>query len=72
MEVTISGTWMRLDFDHDGSVSIDDLKKSMVGLYEFLMNFDLIESSTHIKSALYSSAIAYMQADLDKYESKLK
>ena len=24
---------MRLDFDHDGSVTIDDLKKSMVGLY---------------------------------------
>ena len=26
VSVTIEGTWMRLDFDHDGSVSLDDLK----------------------------------------------
>jgi ribosome-associated protein YbcJ (S4-like RNA binding protein) len=51
---------MRLDFDHDGSVSIDDLKKSMVGLYEFLKNFDVIETTSQIKSKLYSDAIAYM------------
>ena len=46
VQVTVSGTWMRLDFDHDGSVSIDDLKKSMVGLYEFLKNFDVIETTS--------------------------
>lgn len=62
---------MRLDFDHDGSVSIDDLKKSMVGLYEFLKNFDVIETTSQIKSKLYSDAIAYMQAELDQ-ENKLK
>ncbi len=46
VQVTVSGTWMRMDFDHDGSVSIDDLKKSMVGLYEFLKNFDVIETTS--------------------------
>jgi ribosome-associated protein YbcJ (S4-like RNA binding protein) len=56
---------MRMDFDHDGSVSIDDLKKSMAGLYEFLKNFDVIETTSQIKSKLYSDAIAYMQAELE-------
>ena len=49
-QVTISGTWIRLDFDHDGTVSVDDLKKSMLGLYEFLKNFDVIETTTQVKS----------------------
>ena len=62
---------MRLDFDHDGSVSIDDLKKSMVGLYEFLKYFDVIETSSQIKSKIYSDAIAFMQAELE-LESRLK
>ena len=62
---------MRMDFDHDGSVSIDDLKKSMVGLYEFLKNFDVIETTSQIKSKLYSDAIAYMQAELEQ-ENKLR
>ena len=62
---------MRMDFDHDGSVSIDDLKKSMVGLYEFLKNFDVIETTSQIKSKLYSDAIAYMQAELEQ-EKKLR
>lgn len=60
-----------MDFDHDGSVSIDDLKKSMVGLYEFLKNFDVIETTSQIKSKLYSDAIAYMQAELEQ-EKKLR
>lgn len=50
VSVTIQGTWIRLDFDHDGSVSIDDMKKSMFGLYDFLKNFDVIEKSTQVKS----------------------
>ena len=57
---------MRLDFDHDGSVSLDDLKSSMVGLYDFLKNFDVIEQTTQIKTKLYTDAIAYMQNELDE------
>jgi len=58
--INISGTWMRLDFNNDGSVSVDDLKKSMVQLYDFLRNFDIIEATTTIKSKLYTDAISYM------------
>jgi hypothetical protein len=57
---------MRLDFDNDGSISVDDLKKSMVSLYEFLKNFDVIEATTTVKSKLYTDAIAYMQNELDE------
>ena len=56
---------MRLDFDNDGSISVEDLKKSMVGLYDFLKNFDVLEATTQIKSKLYTDAIAYMQNELD-------
>lgn len=45
VKVTIEGTWMRLDFDKDGEVSRDDLKMSMVGLYDFLREFDVIDSA---------------------------
>jgi ribosome-associated protein YbcJ (S4-like RNA binding protein) len=57
---------MRLDFDHDGSVSLEDLKKSMVGLYDFLKNFDVIQTTTQIKGKLYTDAIAYMQNELEE------
>ena len=50
VSVTVNGTWMRLDFDSDGSVSVDDLQKSVLGLYEFLRNFDVLEKSTQVKS----------------------
>lgn len=65
VKVTVEGTWMRLDFDNDGSVSVDDLKLSMVKLYEFLKEFDVIETSTQIRSKLYSEAIKYMQHELE-------
>jgi len=38
----------------------------MVGLYEFLKNFDVIENTTQIKCKLYQDAIAYMQNELDE------
>jgi hypothetical protein len=66
VKVITQDTWMRLDFDNDGSISVDDLKKSMVSLYEFLKNFDVIEATTTVKSKLYTDAIAYMQNELDE------
>lgn len=70
VSVTIEGTWMRLDFNEDGTVSADDLKSSLVGLYEFLRNFDVIETTTHIKGQLYNDAIRYMQSELRSEENK--
>ena len=71
VQVSVSDNWLRLDFDNDGSVSVDDLKKSMFGLYEFLQNFDVIEQTTTIKGSLYKQAIAYMQNELEE-EEKIK
>jgi hypothetical protein len=42
-QVSVEGAWMRLDFDHNGSVSVEDLKHSMTGLFDFLRNFDVIQ-----------------------------
>lgn len=64
--VNVQGQWMRLDFDNDGSVSVDDLKSSMVNLYDFLRNFDMLETTTQIKTKLYTDAIAYMQNELEE------
>lgn len=70
VQITVNENWMRLDFDNDGSVTVDDLKKSMVGLYDFLKNFDIIETTTTIKSKIYTDAIAYMQAELQEDTKK--
>ena len=57
---------MRLDFNKDGVISLEDLKQSMFGLYEFLKNFDIIENTSQIKCKLYEDAIAHMQKELDE------
>ena len=46
----------------------------MVGLYDFLRNFDVIETTTTIKGKLYTDAIAYMQQELehDQKQRELK
>jgi hypothetical protein len=65
VDVTVCENWMRLDFDQDGSVSVEDMKKSMNGLYEFLHDYDYIENLTTIKSQLYTGAIKYMKQELE-------
>lgn len=66
MSVFTKENIMRLDFNGDGKIGLEDLQKSMVGLYEFLKNFDVIENTVHIKCRLYQDAIAYMQNELDE------
>mmetsp|Transcript_16590 Transcript_16590/g.28246 ORF Transcript_16590/g.28246 Transcript_16590/m.28246 type:complete len:86 (+) Transcript_16590:597-854(+) len=63
---------MRLDIDNDGSVSVEDLKLSLVGLYDFLKNLDLLETTTIIKNRLYTDAIAFMQHELEENEKQKK
>lgn len=72
VNVTVQGSWMRLDIDNDGKVSVEDLKKSLVNLYDFLKNFDLIETTTVIKGKLYQDAINYMQKELEETEKQKK
>jgi hypothetical protein len=63
--VLIRDNWMRLDFNKDGHVSIEDIKQGANELFEFLKNFDYLQKATEIKSSLYQEAIKYMKRDLN-------
>jgi hypothetical protein len=52
---------MRLDFNKDGTVSLDDVRKGLQELYEFLKNYDYIEATTRIKSTVYEEARRYLK-----------
>ena len=54
--VFIHDSWMRLDFNHDGNVGVDDLTLTLSKFYEFLKNYDYIEATTRIKSEIYAQA----------------
>lgn len=56
MTVFIHDSWMRLDFNHDGNVGVDDLTLTLSKFYEFLKNYDYIEATTRIKSEIYAQA----------------
>ena len=45
-----------MDFNQDGTVGIEDLRKNLSELYEFLKNLDYIEATTKIKSTVYEEA----------------
>ncbi len=46
VQVLIKENWMRLDFNKDGHVSIEDIKKSAQELFEFLKSFDYLQAAT--------------------------
>lgn len=48
---------MRLDFNQDGSVGMDDLRQSLMQFYEFLKSYDYLEATTRISSNLYDQAV---------------
>ena len=62
--VALLDNWMRLDFNQDGHVSMEDLKIAVHELYEFLMNYDYFQKATEIKSTLYHQAIKFMKKDV--------
>jgi hypothetical protein len=62
--VLIRDNWMRLDFNKDGHVSLEDIKKGAHELLEFLKNFDYLSAATEIKSSLYQEAIKYMKKEV--------
>lgn len=55
--------YLRLDFNQDGSVSMEDLRASLLQFYEFLKSYDYIEATTRIKSSLYDQAVGLMKRD---------
>ena len=64
VHVLFRDNWMRLDFNTDGQVSIEDIKTGAQELFEFLKSFDYLQAATDIKSSLYQEAIKYMKKDL--------
>lgn len=63
--------YMRLDFNHDGRVDMEDLRKSIVSLYDFLKNFDYIEASTKIRSQIYTEAQKYLKRTQTEENKKI-
>lgn len=64
VKVFAKDSWLRLDFNNDGKVSIDDLKKGAHELFEFMKNYEYIQKAIEIKSAIYDEAIKFMKKDL--------
>jgi hypothetical protein len=56
VSVFVMDNWMRLDFNQDGAVTADDLRKNLTQFYQFLVNFHYIEESMKITSSLYDEA----------------
>ena len=67
----IQDNWLKLDFNHDGKISFDDIKKGVKDLYEFMSSYDYIVKANEIKNNLYDEAIKFMRSDLHKADKKL-
>ena len=61
--VFVSDNWMRLDFNEDGQVSVDDVRASLQKFYEFLKSYEYIENATKIKSQIYDEAKKYIRTE---------
>lgn len=68
--ILLKDNWMRLDFNKDGSVSIEDIRHSAQEFFEFLKSFDYMQKATEIKSSLYQEAIKYIKKDLNGASSQ--
>ena len=53
VQVFVQDNYLRLDFNQDGAVSMEDLRASLTQFYDFLKSYDYIEASSRISSTLY-------------------
>jgi len=65
VQVFVKDNWMRLDFNKDGSVTMEDLRQKIKEFYEFLKNYDYIQTTMEIKSNLYNRAVQLMKKEKD-------
>jgi len=56
VSIFVKDNWLRLDFNADGVVTMDDMRTGLTQFYEFLKSFDYIEATTRIKSTIYDEA----------------
>ena len=62
--IIIKDNWMKLDFYRN--MTKEEIKSTIVGLYDFMRNYDYFEKLSEIKSSIYEEAIKYMKNDLEK------
>lgn len=55
--------WMRLDFNKDGTIHADELRKRLNSFYEFLLSYHYIEQTLQISSDLYDQAKKRLKAE---------
>lgn len=70
VKVVVQDSWLRLDYNQDGKVSVTDFRKSVQELYTFMINYNYYLKAHEIKNKLYHEAIKYMQKELDKEEKE--
>jgi hypothetical protein len=61
VSVFVQDNWLRLDFNEDGKVGIDDMRKGLAQLCEFLKSYDYIQATQQIKSTIYEEAQRYIK-----------
>ena len=63
VSVFVQDNYLRLDFNEDGTVGMEDLRQSLQQFYEFLKNYDYIEASSRIKSSIYDQARSLLRRE---------
>jgi hypothetical protein len=61
VSVFVQDNWLRLDFNEDGKVGTEDLRKGLAQLYEFLKSYNYIQATQQIKSTIYEEAQRYIK-----------
>ena len=61
VQVFVQDNYLRLDFNEDGSVGMEDLRASLTSFYEFLKNYEYIQATTRISSNLYDQACSIIK-----------
>ena len=63
VQVFVQESWLALDFNRDGKLDMDDLRKEALDFHEFVKEFDNIDSDTRINSKMYNDASKSIQSD---------
>ena len=70
VQVFIQDNYMRLDFNKDGSVSMEDMRSSLLQFYDFLKSYDYLEATSRIRSNLYDSAVSMMRSEQQEQQAQ--
>ena len=69
-KLVVHDTWMRLDFDEDGQVTLQDIKENLKQAYAFVQSLEWIQNCQEFKSNCYKRALEYMRNDIAKEKAQ--